>query len=159
MRAYIRPLVADTAAARTVHELLDYVLSQRGMILVEGTYRIGKSFAAQAWALRHLGQCRYVQLSSSTDDTAFFRDIARALGVACGLKMKAAELRHRIEEAVRSQHMLLIFDEADYIWPQAVNLKSSPNRVNWLEGVWKVGFGHYFAGRQSRRSISLLMAR
>lgn len=28
-----------------------------------------------------------------------------------------------------------------------------------LEGVWKVGFGHAFGARQSRRSMSLLMAR
>ncbi len=128
----IGPKVASTVAQQIIHELLDYALSQRGMILVEGTYRIGKSYAAQSWALQHLGICRYVQLSSSTDDTAFYRDIARALGVACGLKMKAAELRHRIEEVARTQHLFLLFDESQWLLPQSINLKASPNRVNWL---------------------------
>ena len=46
--------------------------------------------------------------------------------------MKAAEIRQRVEEVLRAQHLLLILDEADYIWPQSVRLKAYPERVNWL---------------------------
>lgn len=130
--AAVAAKLASTAASRTIHELLDYALSQRVMVLVEGTYRIGKSFSAQTWAQMHLGECRYVQLSSAADNTAFYRDIARALGVACSSQMKAAEIRQRVEEVLRTQHLLLILDESDYIWPQSVRLKAYPERVNWL---------------------------
>ena len=131
-QAAVADKIASTTASRTIFEALDYALSQRVMVLVTGTYRIGKSHAAQTFAQMHLGECRYVQLSSAADNTAFYRDVAHALGVACSSQMKAAEIRQRVEEVLRSQHLLLILDEADYIWPQSVRLKAYPERVNWL---------------------------
>ena len=124
--------VALTATTTAVWELLDYAMSQRGLVLAEGAYRTGKSYSAQAWAQMHLGQCRYVQLSSAKDEGSFYRDIARACGVACSTQMKAAEMRNRTEAVLREQHLLLIVDEADWIWPQAVNVKEVPHRVCWL---------------------------
>ena len=127
-----RTRFAETAITRQVFELLDYALAQRAMVLIEGDYRTGKSLAAQAWAQMHLGCCRYVQLSSAGDDTGFYRDIARALGVACSTQMKAAELRNRVEEVLRSQQILLLIDECTFLLPQAIRLKAAPSRMNWL---------------------------
>lgn len=124
--------VARTATTAAVWELLDYAMNQRGLVLGEGAYRTGKSYSAQAWAQMHLGVSRYVQLSSAKDDSAFFRDIARAVGVACSSQIKLAEMRNRIESVLREQHLLLIVDEADWIWPQALNLKEVPQRVCWI---------------------------
>ncbi len=124
--------IATTATTTAVWDLLDYAMSQRGLVLAEGPYRTGKSYSAQAWAQMHLGQCRYVQLSSNTDDGSFYREIARAVGVACGSQMKGAQMRERIEAVLREQHLLLIVDEADWIWPQSGRVKDAPNRVCWL---------------------------
>jgi hypothetical protein len=124
--------VAMTATTRAVWDLLDYAMSQRGLVLAEGPYRTGKTYSAQAWAQMHLGQSRYVQLSSAKDEGSFYRDIARAVGVACSTQMKAAEMRNRIEAVLREQHLLLVMDEADFIWPQAVNVKQVPDRVCWM---------------------------
>ena len=41
-------------------------------------------------------------------------------------------MRERIEAALLSQHLLLIVDEADYIWPQAVRVREIPARICWL---------------------------
>ena len=124
--------IASTAASRTIFETLDYALSQRGMVLVEGTYRIGKSFATQAWAQMNLGRCRYVQLVSSPDETSFIRCFARALGVACSPQMKATQMRNRVEQTIRRQHLLMVIDEADYCWDGLVKVREAPSRVNWL---------------------------
>ena len=124
--------VATTATTKAVWELLDYALSQRGLVLAEGSYRTGKSYSAQAWAQMHAGQCRYVQLSSNTDEGSFYREIARAVGVASGSQMKGAQMRERIEAVLCEQHLLLIVDEADWIWPQSGRVKDAPNRVCWL---------------------------
>jgi hypothetical protein len=124
--------IARTETAKAIWNLLDYAMTQRGLVLAEGAYRTGKSIASQAWAQSHLGRCRYVQLSSAKDDASFFRDIARAVGVACSSQMKAAEMRQRIEAVLREQHLLLIIDEADWIWPQATNLKEIPHRLAWM---------------------------
>ena len=125
-------MLASTSASRTIFDLLDYALTQRGIVMVEGTFRLGKSMAAQAWAQMHLGECRYVQLTSSPDEAAFFRCFARALGTACSSQMKAAEMRNRIEEVIRRQHLLILVDESDYVWEGTVRIKQAPTRVNWL---------------------------
>ncbi len=124
--------IAETATTTAVWELLDYAMSQRGLVLAEGPYRTGKSYSAQAWAQMHLGSARYCQLSSAKDEGSFYRDIARAVGVACSSQMKAAEMRQRIEAVLREQHLLLVIDESDYLWPTAVNLKEIPHRICWL---------------------------
>jgi hypothetical protein len=124
--------VAMTEATSIIWSTLDYALSQGGMVLVEGTWRVGKSFSAQAWAQKHVGECRYVQLSSARDDTAFYRDIARCLGTACSTQRKASEIRMRIEAMLRTQSLLLILDEAQFIWPQSLRPQTPPERVNWL---------------------------
>lgn len=123
---------APTATMQAITEVLDYALSQRGLVLALGSYRTGKSFSCQAWAQMHLGQCRYVQLSSAKDDNSFYRDIARAFGVASSLQLKAREMRAKIEAVCQEQHLLLIIDEADWIWPQAVRPTEAPARVAWI---------------------------
>lgn len=130
--AAVRTEIADTEVTQSIFELLDYARRQRGIVIAEGTYRIGKSFSAQAWCQMHLGEARYVQLSSATSDIGFFRDIARSVGVASSNQRKAFELRGRIEDALRGQHLLLVIDEADYLWPQAVRPHGSPERIAWL---------------------------
>jgi hypothetical protein len=124
--------IAITEATSIVWSTLDYALSQGGLVLVEGTWRVGKSFSAQAWALKHVGEARYVQLSSARDDCAFYRDIARCLGTACSTQRKASEIRMRIEAMLRTQRLLLILDEAQFIWPQSLRPQTPPERVNWL---------------------------
>lgn len=130
--AAARARIADTATVREVWELLDYAHAQRVFVLGEGAYRVGKSLAAQAFSQSHLGTARYVQLTSASDDYAFYGTIARALGVACGSTMKAAQIRFRIEQVLREQHLLLIIDEADWLLPQAVRVREVPQRLSWV---------------------------
>lgn len=125
--------VAQTKVTREIYEALYFALNRPGrIVLIEGHYRSGKTFSAQSWALSHLGKARYVQLSSAADEASFFRSIARSVGVACSVSMKADQLRTRVEEALRGQQILMIFDEADYFWPQTARLSAAPSRVNWL---------------------------
>ncbi|MEY2511126.1 MAG: hypothetical protein QOE26_1889 [Verrucomicrobiota bacterium] len=124
--------VAATEATSIIWSTLDYALSQGGMVLIEGTWRVGKSFSAQAWAQKHVGECRYVQLSSGRDDTTFYRDIARCLGTAHSTQIVASKMRARIEAMLRTQSLLLILDEAQFIWPQSPRYQVAPQRVNWL---------------------------
>lgn len=124
--------VALTTITNTIWEAIDYALTCRGIALIEGAYRSGKSYSAQAWALRHLGQCRYVSLSSAPDDKAFYVSIAHSLGVATATSYKAMQIRERVVECLRQQQLLLILDEADYLWTQTDRPKSPPERINWL---------------------------
>lgn len=123
---------AKTETATQIFDLLEYSSSQRCLVVAEGPWRTGKSHACQAWAQAHLGTCRYVQLSSARDDLSFYRDIARALGVSTASQFKACELRARVDSVLREQHLALVVDEADWVWPQAVRARESPQRLNWI---------------------------
>ena len=124
--------VAETSITKRIFEALDYSLTSRGITLIKGIYRSGKSYSSQAWAMSHSGQIRYVSLSSAPDDTAFYRDICRSLGVAGGLSYKTPQLRDRITETLRSQQIALVIDEADYLFAQTDRPKGPPERINWL---------------------------
>jgi len=102
------------------------------LTVIDGTARIGKSFATRAWCERAGGLARYVQVPCSSDEISFFRSIATALGVSSSLQLKSAEIRGRIEETLTGADIVLVFDEAHYLWPQNWQRYAVPSRVNWI---------------------------
>ncbi len=124
--------VAETSVNTLVREGLDFCLSQRGIVLMEGTYRSGKSFGAQGWCLERPGRARYVSLGAYTDETSFFRLIGRSVGSAIGLKRKAQEIRHRLDEALSNRDLMLVIDECDYLLPASARPQMAPSRLNYL---------------------------
>lgn len=123
---------AVTEIGRRIFNALDYSAASGRLVVVDGLPRTGKSYAAAAWCALHPGRARYVQLDSSNGDTAFFRAIAKALGVSINLNSKSQELRQRIEDTLLSGDLLLVLDEAHYIWPNMIDSRSLPSRVNWI---------------------------
>ena len=71
-------------------------------------------------------------MPSSNDEIGFFRAIARALGVTCGLSWKAVQLRERIEDALQSSKLMMVFDEAHYLFPTTDYRYALPGRINWI---------------------------
>lgn len=130
-----RTQVASTAPTRIVWESLDYALNNLphgGIVLIEGAYRVGKSYSSQAWSLAHLGECRYVQLTSDRTEVSFYRSLSRALGLACSTQRKAAEMRLRIELTVTGQKLLLVLDEGQWALPTMMRPTAAPERLNFI---------------------------
>jgi hypothetical protein len=111
---------------------LDYTLESRRMTLIDGLARTGKTFSAKAWCSQRPGRVRFVEVPSTNDEIAFYRAIAKALGVTSRLTAKAQELRLRIEETLQSGQLGLVLDEAHYLWPNQIDSRSLPSRVNWI---------------------------
>ena len=124
--------LAPTGVTNAVLEALDFCQSQRGIVLLEGDYRSGKSYTAQAWCLSRPGRARYVQLSAYTDETTFFRLIARSLGTASTDRRKAIEIRRRVEDALRGGDLTLVIDEAEHLFQSIARPTSAPERLNYL---------------------------
>ncbi len=124
--------VVTTAVGRQVADALDYTRSARTLTLVDGPSRTGKTFAARAWCEQSAGLARYVQVPCSNDDRALYAAIAEALGMSHGLTCKANEIRYRIEETLAGGDLLLVLDEAHYLWPQNWQRFAMPSRVNWV---------------------------
>src|ERR1035437_6034360 len=126
------PAYPETAVSRKVAEALNYSQSSRTLALIDGPARIGKTFAARAYCERSGGLARYVQIPCSNDEASFFRAIGQALGVSSSLQLKAGEIRARVDEVLQAGDLMLVFDEAHYLWPQHWRPYASPFRVNWI---------------------------
>jgi hypothetical protein len=131
--------VVVTALGREVEEMLDYTLHSSSMTLLEGDPRTGKSFSARAWCERHPGQARFIEVPTGNDDTGFFRELARGLGIGNFLQYKAIEIRERVESVILTRDILLCLDEAHRLWPETNPRYSFPKRVNWLMRMANAG--------------------
>jgi AAA domain-containing protein len=127
-----RASLAETEISRQVFETLDYALDGNCLVLSDGTARTGKTHAAKAWCQLRPGRARYVQVPASNDDISFFRAIAKALGVSSALSLKGVQMRERVETVLQSTRLMLVLDEAHYLWPQNNRREALPNRVNWI---------------------------
>lgn len=127
-----RAATNNTAIGKQVFEALDYALATGKMVLIDGRERRGKSHATKSWCEQHQGAVRYALLEATNDDFSFFRILAESIGVSCSLKSKAQELRERVAETLQKSKLMLVIDEAHYLWPQSHYRHTTPGRINWL---------------------------
>lgn len=120
-----------TTIGREIFETLDHALAIGKMVVVEGESGIGKTTAVEAWCAAHQGQVRFVSLSGITHKTGFFRKLASAIGLAAA-KAKAIDMQVRVEEFFRKTRLMLVIDEAHYLWPQYQRSYSSPELIDWV---------------------------
>jgi len=123
---------AATSIARQVFSALDAGLRLQRIVLINGLEGIGKSEAARGWCAQHLGESRYVDLTGINNKTSFFRSIARALGLPSSESLNTAQLQTRIEAMLQRSGLMLVIDEAHYIWPQSERSEAPPEIMNWI---------------------------
>jgi hypothetical protein len=121
-----------TSIGAEVHALCDGALRSRRMAVAEGVSGSGKTYAAKQWARRHLGEARYVSLSGITHRTGFFRKVGAALGLGV-CQQSSAKLQARVEAHLERTGLLLIIDEAHYLWPKNKRANSAPELIDWVD--------------------------
>lgn len=125
--------IVATEVTRLVADELDFARETGAFVLIEGREGIGKSEAARAWCERHPGRAVYVRLESGSDETTLYRAIARQIGTACSYGRKAVEMRARIQDALQTGQLMLVLDEAHFLWPQSDRSERTvPKRIDWL---------------------------
>jgi hypothetical protein len=120
-----------TTIGKEVFETLDHALDIGKMVVIEGESGSGKTTAVEAWCAANHGQARFISLSGITHKTGFFRKLAGAIGLAAA-RGKAVDLQVRIEEFFRKTRLMLVIDEAHYLWPQYQRSYSSPELIDWV---------------------------
>jgi len=128
----VRTTCVVTELGQQVFDTLDYALEGQCLVLIEGLARKGKTFATKAWCELHPGKARYIQVPSTNDEIGFYRAIARSLGVSINLSFKAQQLRNRVEDVLQRGDLMVVFDEAHYLWPQCNHREALPARINWI---------------------------
>lgn len=120
-----------TTVAHEIFETLDHALAIRKMVVIEGDSGCGKTTAAEAWCAQHQGEARFVSLSGITQKTGFFQKLASAAGLAASQR-KAIEMQRRVEEFFRRTRLMLVIDEAHYLFPEHHQRSRTPELVNWV---------------------------
>jgi hypothetical protein len=121
-----------TSIGAELHKALDRVLATRRMVVIEGLSGIGKSFAAEQWCRRHLGEARFVTLSGITHRTGLFQKIGSALGLGI-CQHASSKLQAKIEAHLERTKLMLVIDEAQFLWPQHNRSHSAPELIDWVD--------------------------
>jgi hypothetical protein len=122
-----------TAIGKKIWETLDYALASRGMVVLDGLEGRGKTQAVKAWYDLHVGQARFVSLKGIANKTTAFREIAKALGIASSYTRTAPEMQARIEDVLKRSKLLLVIDEAHFLFNQSQRMYSRPELVDWID--------------------------
>ena len=120
-----------TSIAQEVFESLDHALAIGKMVVIEGESGSGKTTAAEAWCAQRQGETRFISLSGITHKTGFFRKLATAIGLAAS-KRKGSDMQVKVEEFFHKSRLMLVIDEAHYLWPRLQQRESSPVLVDWI---------------------------
>jgi hypothetical protein len=120
-----------TSSGREIFETLDHALATGKMVVIEGESGSGKTTAAEAWCAAHQGQARFISLSGINHKTGFFRKLATAIGLSAA-RSKAMDMQVRVEEFFRRTRLMLVIDEAHYLWPQYQRSYTSPELIDWV---------------------------
>ncbi|MGI8480687.1 MAG: AAA family ATPase [Chthoniobacterales bacterium] len=129
--AEIKSQFVLTTIGREVFETLDHALAIGKMVVIEGESGSGKTTAVEAWCAAHQGEARFVSLSGITHKTGFFQKLAIAIGLAAS-KRKATDMQVKVEDFFRRTRLMLVIDEAHYLWPQHERSHSNPELVDWV---------------------------
>lgn len=121
-----------TDIGHRIGEALGYSLETHGLVLIEGLERRGKTHATKAWCDERPGRARYISVPPSSDDIGFFRAIGQGLGLSLADSVKAVQLRDNIQETVRDRDLMLVFDNAHFLFPQTNYREAIPQRVTWV---------------------------
>jgi len=122
-----------TAIGREIWKTLDYAIASRGMVVLDGLEGRGKTQAVKAWCELHSGQARFVSLKGIANKTTAFREIAKALGIASSYGRTATEMQARIEDVLKRSKLMLVVDEAHFVFNQSRRIYSRPELVDWID--------------------------
>lgn len=128
----VRENFVETSISKVIFEALDYALETGRSALIEGNSGIGKTTALEAWCEMHAGRARLVKLKGITHRTGFFRECARALGIARGTGLSPGKIQMRVEQFLQRSKICLVVDEGQYLFPPGNRVYTPPELINWL---------------------------
>jgi hypothetical protein len=128
-----------TALGKIIYDTLDYTAYCRGLTLMQGEARTGKSHAARAWCEQRPGLARFIEVPPSNDEISFFRALSRGLGLGSFLNYKMGEIRDRVESVLLTGNLVLVLDESQRLWPQKNYRYGFPSRIIWVMTMANAG--------------------
>jgi len=103
------------------------------MVVLDGLEGRGKSEAVKAWCAWHLGTARFASLNGIASTRSAFREVSKALGTTSSYTRKAPEIQARIEDVLERSRLMLVVDEAHFLFNQSRRMYSRPELVDWID--------------------------
>lgn len=122
----------STAVSSAVWKALDDALISGQIALIHGLEGRGKTHAVKTWCCLHQSEARFISLSGINNKTVFFKRLAEAIGLSIPRSMVLSEIQHLIEETLQSSRLMLVIDEAHYLFAQAMRSRTRPELVDWI---------------------------
>ena len=108
------------------------------MVIIEGVSGSGKTFKAEHYCRTHIGEVRFVTLAGITHRTGFFQKVAAALGLST-CQQASSKLQARVEAYLARTRLMLVIDEAHFLWPQHKRTHSAPELIDWVNTMVNAG--------------------
>ncbi|HWZ95541.1 MAG TPA: ATP-binding protein [Opitutaceae bacterium] len=127
---FARSQTAETKIASNVSDTLEFSYRTRGLVVIYGIERIGKTKAAERWVAMNPDKARLIRLTATTNDLLFFSEVAEAIGCGDMRGQTVGEMRDQIRGTVKSRDLMLIFDEAHCLF--GLSPKGSIKRLEYI---------------------------
>lgn len=111
---------------------LDYAHSENALVRIEGESRFGKTERVKTWCAANPGKARLVFTPSSSTESDLVRAVVEALGIDFGYQTPARQLRETVEYILRHSRLMVVFDEAHFLFPTRFTANTTPMRLNWV---------------------------
>lgn len=124
---------AETTITKDIFRWLELASESGKGVMFIGHSRFGKSIAVRSFAQMYPGRARIVECPSSASESDLLREVSRCLGIRfSNATTPLHEQRAAIDHVLRQAKFLLIFDEAQFLFPQAGNRRAVPPRLNYV---------------------------
>jgi hypothetical protein len=81
----------------------------------------------------HLGVARFASLDGTSSKTAQVRELARAIGIGHGNTRTALEMQTSVKEVLQSSHLMLVVDEAHFLFNHNPRQSGRPEMLDWID--------------------------
>ncbi|MBI1178681.1 AAA family ATPase [bacterium] len=124
--------IADTSIRERMANEFSFTQSQRIAIRIIGDTRIGKTTIATNLCAMWPGKMRYLEVPSGQDMSAFDRALVQSLGELPTPTGTTQHLRQMAQYCYRATGLMLVVDEAQFLYPSNFTERTRPRRLDFL---------------------------
>jgi hypothetical protein len=127
-----RTKIAQTKITKMVYDALDYAWCRKTFVNVIGSSRFGKTESIKAYCVAHPGRASLVRTPDGNSKKDLLLAAAQALGLSVDCGITLAKLRERVRFILENTRQMLVFDEGQFLFPEAYSSRTPPARLNLI---------------------------
>jgi hypothetical protein len=123
---------AHTEIYKIIFDNIDYCVSEKRLIKIDGQARTGKSEACLAFATAYPGRVRLVTTPPGTSKRDLFIELSDSVGMPPKSATSTRRMSDAVQYVIRHARLGIIFDEAQFLLPPPTSTTYAPARLDWV---------------------------